>query len=392
MAATALPVARPPVRLNHMTRLARAISAPTDWVWLFAAAGAGIGALSVTSLTYLSMPDHGHSFARLFVWQFLCWSFWIAAAPLVVRLGGRLAATERSLGSRWTALVIVALSLLVVHIPLAALLTVWLQPYVPVLIFDVRQAALLQVPFFAIDLLAVALLVGAGYAAAGHRRARELELRESRLQHELTRARLDTLTLEVQPHFLFNTLNSVAALIRKRANAQALDMLLGLSELLRTSLERGKEPLTSVEAEVDFVRRYIELQRGRFADRLTVIYEVNDCLSCMVPTLSLQPLVENALRHGVARRRGPCRLEVAVYRESDVLHLRVSDDGVGLPAGFSMAGRSGVGLRNTAARLAEFFGDEARLDVRPHDGGGTVSEVTIPVAEALPSEARAVAR
>ena len=100
-------------------------------------------------------------------------------------------------------------------------------------------------------------------------------------------------------------------------------MLLGLSELLRTSLDRGKEPLTSVEAEVDFVRRYIELQRGRFADRLTVIYEVNDdCLSCMVPTLSLQPLVENALRHGVARRRGPGRLEVAVYREADVLHLR----------------------------------------------------------------------
>ena len=170
-------------------------------------------------------------------------------------------------------------------------------------------------------------------------------------------------------------------------------MLLGLSELLRTSLDRGKEPLTSVEAEVDFVRRYIELQRGRFADRLTVIYEVNyDCLSCMVPTLSLQPLVENALRHGVARRRGPGRLEVAVYREADVLHLRVSDDGVGLPASFSVAGRSGVGLRNTAARLAEFFGDEARLDVRPHHGGGTVSEVTIPVAEALPSEARAVAR
>ena len=162
---------------------------------------------------------------------------------------------------------------------------------------------ILQTLSLPVDLLVYGLLLVIGASLAVCERARSLELRESRLEADLVRAQLDALRLEIEPHFLFNTLNSIAALIRSRAGDRALSMLLGLSELLRAAVDGRRQQTTTLAEEAAFVKRYVELQRARFSDRLEVRYSISsESERCAVPAFLLQPVVENAFRHGVARR------------------------------------------------------------------------------------------
>jgi two-component system LytT family sensor kinase len=135
------------------------------------------------------------------------------------------------------------------------------------------------------------------------------------------------------------------------------------------------------------VKRYIDLQAMRFSDRLTVGYSVDrDCEACAVPTFVLQPLVENAFRHGIARRPGPCRLELAARVEGRLLHIWVNDDGAGLPPGFRIGDHAGVGLRNATSRLQTLFGEQGTLEIGPREHGGTSVHITLPArAHAAPS-------
>ena len=156
-------------------------------------------------------------------------------------------------------------------------------------------------------MLVFVLLLVAGNALGAHQRARRLERREARLEVELTRAQLEALRLEIHPHFLFNTLNSITALIRVKDHGRALEMVLGLSELMRATVDGPRDHLVPLSTEIDFVRRYVDLQRARFADRLDICWDVDDAaLAVPVPTLLLQPLVENAIRHGAAAQSTPC--------------------------------------------------------------------------------------
>ena len=239
--------------------------------------------------------------------------------------------------------------------------------------YDYRQAFVEQFGSqFVTDALAFAVLLLVA-------RGRLLALREARLEAELTRAHLETLRLEIQPHFLFNTLNSVAALIRLKANDKALDMLLKLSELMRRTLDRPAGHLVALGDEVDFVKRYIDLHRSRFSDRLDVTYAVDsDCQDVAVPPFLLQPLVENALRHGMAKHAGPCRLELGARFDRDLVLVWVADDGAGLPAGFDIARDAGTGLSNIRRRLDELYGPSATLGIRPAERAGTVVDIAVP--------------
>jgi sensor histidine kinase YesM len=232
---------------------------------------------------------------------------------------------------------------------------------------------------FATDILVFAMLLLIGRTMAVNDRARRLALRESKLEAELARANLEALRLEIQPHFLFNTLNSIAALIRMRANDKALDMLLGLSGLMRATIDRPLEHLTPLAREVAFARQYLDLHAARFGDRLHVQFSIaDDCPPLLVPSFLLQPLVENALRHGIARKSGPGHVAVSAARLGDTLRIRVQDDGVGLAAGFSLARDAGTGLRNIKVRLQQLYGSRATLSIAPADGGGTIVEVALP--------------
>jgi signal transduction histidine kinase len=230
-----------------------------------------------------------------------------------------------------------------------------------------------------------ALLVG-GHLAARHRRAlRHHELEAARLAAQLSESRLQALSMELRPHFLFNTLNAISGMVWADP-AKADAMVLQLSELLRRTLEAGESPTTTLADERHVLELYLAIQQVRFGERLTVTVEVPETLAgAEVPRFLLQPLVENAFQHGLAPKRGPVWLGVSAVRDGDRLVLRVADDGVGLPASDAIIESTGVG--NMRRRLAAIHGDAATLTLRPRPGGGTEVEVLMPFGVVAPAEA-----
>ncbi len=356
---------------------------PTGWVRLAATAGALLAAILVSSQIQLSMFDHGHDWWRLFAWQLTGWGFWIFFATWLLHAGDRLMRPETRKSFAFLREAGVAFGLTLLHLPLVAAAFTVLQPYLPVDHYSFDESMIRAFrSWFHIDLLIYCLGVAVGYGWAGYRQARRAELRQSRLETELARAQLETLRLQIQPHFLFNTLNSIAALIRRKSNDRAFEMLIGLSDFLRSTLDKSEQAEVPLSEDLDFVKRYVGLQRARFADRLSVDYDVaEDCLGLAVPTLLLQPLVENAIRHGIARRAAPGHIEISARRDGDRLRVEVSDDGVGLPPDFDPEKHQGTGLGNTRSRLQQLYGEDAALTVRGREAGGVIATVWLPAAQ-----------
>jgi two-component system LytT family sensor kinase len=227
---------------------------------------------------------------------------------------------------------------------------------------------------FLLNLPVYWLIVAGAHAERLVRAAREKDRRQLRLEAELAGARLQALRAQLQPHFLFNALNTIAVLMREDVDA-AERVLLQLSTLLRRSLDAGEADETTLGEEIDFLESWLEIERARFGERLGCRILVPDELrDARVPTLILQPLVENALRHGIGARAGPGLVEVAASRDGDMLRLSVRDDGPGLPP----AASERVGLGNTKERLRLLHGDRQRFDVRNADGGGVIAEIELP--------------
>ena len=336
-------------------------------------------ALVLSIQMYMSMHDQGHAFVRILGWQLTCWNIWLLGAPSIVRRSRRSFAT--STRRRLAGLVMLAALLVIPHNIIGAQLTVWLQPFGPVETSSFARVFVTQLPWVvAVDVVFYALLVIGVAVSAERRRTQMLAVRESQLQADLARAQLDALRLEIQPHFLFNTLNSIAALIRSRDNVGALEMLLGLSDLLRATIDRPAGAVATLDSEVRFLEQYVDLQRRRFGERLEVVFDIPDvCRPVELPNFLLQPLVENAFRHGVSKLVRPCRVEIGARLDPGrQLHIWVTDTGAGLPPGFELERDAGIGLRNTVARLRRIYGAEASLVVREHAAGGTAVELALP--------------
>jgi two-component system LytT family sensor kinase len=342
---------------------------------------AAVLALSIAAQTYLSMLGHGHSFSRMLAWQLITWSFWACAAPFVLRHGAQLMARRPRTFRDVLRIVSLGALLFGLHTVVAAQLTMWLQPFVPVETYDFFSAWARQLPaLFVIDLLAYGLLVVLGGALWTYRRAQQLEVQESRLETELARAEVHALRLEIEPHFLFNTLNAITALVRLNDNRRAVDMLVDLGDFMRSNLDRPHDQFVPLATEIAWVKRYVGLQHARFGDRLDVDYQIpDDCLEHMVPTLLLQPIVENAFRHGLSRQAQRGRLDVTAARQPDALIVTIADDGVGVPPDFDVDRQVGPGLRNVRARLAHLYGGSAFFEIRRAADAGTIVTVRVPL-------------
>jgi len=211
-----------------------------------------------------------------------------------------------------------------------------------------------------------------------HERDQRAAERETELEAQLARAQLDALRAQLNPHFLFNALNSVAMLVRAGARGEAVHALAELAELLRRALYGPSTPEVSLREELGFVERYLGVERMRFQDRLQVTVDVApDALDAAVPNLLLQPLVENALKHGIAPRAAGGRVTVRARVDGGVLQLEVADDGAGLAA-TATSGAAGLGLANTRARLDRLYGGAARLHLHAGAQGGAVVRVELP--------------
>lgn len=228
------------------------------------------------------------------------------------------------------------------------------------------------------------VIVGAGYAAwwaaAYHRREAEraqLEAQQAQLEAQLATARLHALRMQLHPHFLFNTLHTIAGHVREGERDTAVDLISRLSDLLRRSLHDADRHEVSLADEIQFVESYLELERARFGDSLVTRLDIApDAREALVPSLLLQPLVENAIRHGVARREGTRELRIAAYPVDGRLRLEVVDNGPGYEP---TADTNGVGLRNTRERLSHLYGKRHDLQIVRRPEGGTAVCVEIPL-------------
>jgi len=218
-----------------------------------------------------------------------------------------------------------------------------------------------------------------GHTLEIHQRYRRQELRSAQLEARLTELELKALRQQLHPHFLFNTLNTVAVLVREKRNDEAVGLLSRLGGLLRMALDPARKAEITLQQEMEFLEAYIGIQRLRFADRLAVNIDISEeARRAMIPSLLLQPIVENAVLHGVAPKAGPGRLDILGWVRHGVLHLEVRDDGAGLPRAGLTRVREGVGLTNTRDRLVKLYGTRSQLTLKSEPGRGVTVQIVLP--------------
>ncbi len=224
------------------------------------------------------------------------------------------------------------------------------------------------------------------HAIDEHRRVREREERNAMLEAELVQTQLQLLRVQLQPHFLFNTLHAISTLMHRDVDA-AERMLIRLADLLRLTLHDVGNQEIALEDELGLLEHYVEIERMRFGERLSIVVDVADeARTALVPNLLLQPLVENAIKHGIAPRTERGRIDIVGRREGERLALEIRDDGEGLPRGAPRPLREGIGLSNTRQRLEQLYGEAQELDIGSGASGGVTVRLTLPYRPAPPAE------
>ncbi len=349
--------------------------------WVFGLAAAVMMSVFIATQNYLAYMDRGTP--RSWWWQLVLelpvWMAWLAAAPAIFGFSRRFPISGRH---RWRNLAIHlpagALAVLATLAVLVVVKTPMLGAEIPEGMSRVELVVREYRRVFAIGMMVYFGIVAVHHAIASQREAERKTLRESQLQTLLERSRRDLLRMQLHPHFLFNTLHAISALMAQDTHA-ARRMITRLSDLLRLSLENDAAHEVTLEEEMEFLDKYLEIQKIRFGDRLTVRCDVDpSARTLLVPRLLLQPLAENAITHGLSRLEGPGTLSVRARRENGRLILRVLDDGPGIPAGGPS--RQGVGLGNTRERLEQLYGADQRLVLENRPEGGAEVRVEIPAS------------
>ena len=296
------------------------------------------------------------------------WMVWAALTFPVVWLARRLPLTGGSWRRRLPVHVAIAVALAIGKVAVDR----WMRRVFfgfPVSYFLISSLA----PHFVI----YGLIVAAAHGLTYYTRSRESAVQASQLEARLAEARLQLLQMQLQPHFLFNTLHAISELVHE--DPEAADRMIGaLSALLREALDAGSVRQVPLARELELVGRYLDIQTARFGERLTVHIDVDPTAhDCLVPSLILQPLVENAITHGLGSRTATGHIAIVASRTNDRLRVEVSDNGAGIARLEGL--REGVGLGNTRARLQELYGGRASLDVEQRSPGVMVS-LSIPAS------------
>jgi signal transduction histidine kinase len=229
-----------------------------------------------------------------------------------------------------------------------------------------------------IDMAYYWAVLGFGYSLEIYQRYKSEEVKAAQLEARLIETELKVLREQLRPHFLFNTLNTIAVLVRENKNAEAVNLIARLSSLLRMTLDNTRVHEVTLRQELDFLERYIDIQKARFSDRLNVGIAIEPAaMDARIPNLLLQPLVENAIVHGIAAKSGPGRVDLIGRVERGQLHLEVRDDGPGLPQEDTRS-REGVGLSNTRERIAKIYGVQGQFRLQSEPGHGVTVHIVLP--------------
>jgi two-component sensor histidine kinase len=320
-----------------------------------------------------------HDWPVLFAIEALSWLPWAAATALIFWLARRVPLVGRPTIA-WLVHVAACICIGLVFSAWATLLIVDFRPFGPPdppgflahWISDFYDGLLGTVVFYA-GLLMIRNILDSRERLASQK------TQVAQLNEQLANAHLSALRRQIEPHFLFNALNAVSGLIREGRSDAAADMIAALSDFLRRTLADSSEQEVRLSDEMEFVQRYLAIQQARFADRLRVEFDIPGQLrNSSVPSLILQPLVENAVKHGIAKRMEGGTVRIAAASPGDRLLLSVSNDGPVLPAGWNEGDR-GIGISNVRSRLRGLYGDDAALDLRARAGGGVEVSMSIPL-------------
>jgi two-component system, LytTR family, sensor kinase len=328
----------------------------------------------------------GHAAWRVFSWGILTWLAWAPLTPAIIWFARRYSLID----GEWKKNIFVHLTAFIVmsvlHSAAATAITLSIDPFDGMgdspKTFWPRFLSRVQGSFGS-DLLVYGGVIGICYAFDYYRKYREREFLASRLEAQLAQTQLESLRMQLHPHFLFNTLNSIVGLVRDNKNQAAVSMLVGLSDLLRQTLEHSSRQEVELREEINFIKLYLSIQEMRFSDRLRLEFDIDPATAkAMVPNLILQPLTENALRHGIARSAESGVIGISSAVENGRLRLLVYDNGAGLPDDWQMKGSAGIGLANTIARLQQLYDENHKFDIRNRDGGGVEAVIVMPLRTA----------
>lgn len=323
------------------------------------------------SYIYGVVTGEDKDWSRVFYWTLTDWYLWALLSPAIFWLAKRFrfdfGVWKQALAVHIFAAVLFSLA----HVffqSIVQCVTVWSR---------IGGDSLLGVFTFLLtkkvlpNVLTYAAIVGASHAAFYYRRYHERGA-------QLARARLQTLQMQLQPHFLFNTLNTISELVHR--DPKIADRTISrLGDLLRLALETENSPEVSLKEELEFLQKYLDIEKTRFHDRLTVDFEVApETLDACLPSMILQPLIENAVRHGIAQSPGAGKIGVKVDRIDEMLEIIISDDGRGISDETSENFREGIGLSNTRARLEQLYGKNQSLILQNAIGGGLEVIMQIP--------------
>jgi len=358
---------RPEVKVRRRSGLGRALA-------IAFVAWSVFGAVCAATVIW-DMRTHGHSEARILGYELLVWYGWAVATPVVAWLGTRLPLLPFS----WRASIThvgIAIAAGLVHVVWWTGLQLVIRPFDAMGTHSfVRGVSSDLADRLFLEALAYFAVLGVTYAVDYQRKLRERELRAAQLEASLVQARLAALELQLQPHFLFNTLHAIGGLVRQARGPEAIAMIAGLSDLLRYSLDHAGKQLVPLEQEVAIIDRYLEIQRLRFSDRLAVTIDVpRDVQRVRVPALMLQPLVENAVRHGIERAAEPGTIAIVARRAGDSLVIEISNPGELAEVA------EGIGITNTRERLEQLFGARHQFALRA-EAGRVIAAVTLPFDE-----------
>ncbi|HKS41981.1 MAG TPA: histidine kinase [Blastocatellia bacterium] len=358
------------------------------WVlWIFVLIAWTLVGLSFTLNYYFFAGHYVDIFKQqptligMLVWELPYWFLWAALAPLIFRITWRYP-FDRSRWLRNSIIHIVACLLLsfihrAIYLVLGWLLHVAVYQQYSSIPKLYKSDILFNLPTGFMSYGAFMLI---SYVIGYYRRYQKEEMRVSSLKTELAQARLEALKMQLQPHFLFNTLNSISALLDEDVEA-ADEMITRLGDFLRLTLENSGAQQVTLQEELEFLRCYLEIERVRFHDRLTVSIKIDpQTLDARVPNLILQPIVENAIRHGIVARAAAGRIEISSGLNNNMLCLQVKDNGPGLSSTQDSSGklRGGFGLANTRARLEQLYGAAHRLEMSDAVEGGLLVALEIP--------------
>jgi two-component system LytT family sensor kinase len=306
---------------------------------------------------------------------------WALVTPLIFHLGRRFPIVQHRWRMNLPIHMLVCLSIAILEVGVSTAISAWMRSAAPNQAWSMSSQYFLFLATLQQNVLFYWVILGVCWSIDYYRKYHERELRATQLQAQLVHAQLKVLKMQLHPHFLFNTLNAISALIYQDVEL-ADRMIARLGELLRATLENVDRQEVPLREELDFIEPYLEIEKARLGPRLCVKLNVDsETMNCLVPNMILQPLVENAIRHGIAPHDKPGCIEISAHCENGKVKLKVCDNGLGCAVEASSKSQTGLGLSNTRARLQQLYGSAHGLELSSAPNTGTEVAVSIPFHE-----------